>query len=946
MARTSTESPLPELSASIAVEKPRVLVLSAPAGYGKGTLLRRYAKHAGGLVTCDLPTELEGADLARPILDALVAEDRRRAERSAADRLAQRRELAVATSRETLRREWPRAENPELFVLRDICGALATPAGADLFAELVGALPTARTLAVSTRNPLPPALNHIAARETMTTIGPADLAMTRAEVADLVSRHRGSAKVAAALYELTHGWPLVTRLLVRLLQYDTPQAILDDARALPGPSLLSFAAHRTIANLKELTREALIVTALLRVATHSDLIRVLGDGCDDVVFAQLSELPFVILDEAGVVIHPEIVGLLRARFGSLVRPLFDRTLDVLTGDGAYAEAARVAVEGGDIVRAAAIIDAAPPYTAAPVLLGEYERIIDRIDRRLITRFPNVWIATIPYRSFAVDRASFVREAETVYYCLPHSASSDQRATALMLLASAYTNVGRFADSDQLLEEALQGFARERTLARASLLNFSASLRGMEGRFTLARYLAEEAASMSRDRFGEMQTLHYIDAHEAAFRGRGDRAVVIVDELLRRLQDEDLPLHFAHTATNGALFAWVNDDDESFQRYIAMLEEALTPGLERGFAPMIDAARGRSMRVEDNYPWPVIAAVAQLYRLEMTSGVDDALDAARAAVRAADERRDPYVQVLAHTALYVLDEAARIREATALAAIVAGVESPEMCEAVAALVRGEPAGILERFVRRRVLRERKREHGSSQLRVELLSGRLVVDSVPVRLSDKEFELLALLGSAHGALSRDRIGEALWNHLDPEEWSNNLKVTLSRLRRKLGTRDVVGLVEGRYRLSPMIDVDLRRAEAVMRQYGTERLNDTVRAAFQAILDGYRNGAVSRYEHITWMQPLLARINELVCMAGIGLANDALMHGQYNKALAFASEAVEADPFNEAACEVIVRVLLARGDLDAARRAFRRHATALAEELGATPSTRLTELIRGPA
>ena len=928
------------LAASIAANGPRVLALSAPPGYGKGLFLRAYAARIGDLIVCDLSGG--GGDPARPVLDALVANDRGRAARSSGDRLAQRRELAFSTSREALRREWPRSERPELFALRDIDGALATPAGADVFDELVGTLPGSRVLAVSMRRAFPPALLQSASREQVVTLGAAELALGPDDVERIAAAAGSPPGAGTVIHRITGGWPLVSELLSRLARGDAAPEVLEAAELLPQTSLLAFAVHRTIARLDEPVREALVVAALLHGAAHPDLMRVLGDACDDVVFAKLCALPFVLREDTRAVVHDEITSVLRERFGALVKSLYERTLHVLTGDGAYVEAARVALDGGDVLRAAAIVDAVPPYTAASLPLGIYERVIDRIDRDVITSYPNLWIATIPYRSFAVDRATFVREAETVYYCLPHGTNADQRAAALMHLANGYTNAGRVAEADELLDEALHGFAAEPSLARASLLNFSASLRGMEGRFAAARARADEAADMPRHRFGENQTLQYIEAHEAAFRGQNDRIVVIFDELLRRLKDAELPTIRAHTATNGALFTWVNGDDASFQRYLAVLEDALTPGIERGFAPMIDAVRGRSMQLDEGYPWPVVAAVAQLYRLGTVAAEADALDAAHAAVRAADQSHDSYVRILAHVALYVLDESGRTRESQVLDGIIASIESPEMHAAVRALVRGERPGILERFVNLRVLGER--EHAKPRLSVELLAGRVTRDGVPVRLTEKEFELLALLGSTHGALTRDRIGEALWDHLDPEEWPNNLKVTLSRVRSKLGVHDAVIVADGRYRLSAMIDVDLRRAEAAVREYASGVRPDVDgRNELQAILSGYRSGGTGRYERFVWMQPLLSRINDVAGSAGAALAADALARERFDEALAYARDVAAIDPLNEGACEAAVRVLLARGETDAARREFRRYATALAEELGATPSARLVELLR---
>jgi DNA-binding SARP family transcriptional activator len=94
---------------------------------------------------------------------------------------------------------------------------------------------------------------------------------------------------------------------------------------------------------------------------------------------------------------------------------------------------------------------------------------------------------------------------------------------------------------------------------------------------------------------------------------------------------------------------------------------------------------------------------------------------------------------------------------------------------------------------------------------------------------------------------------------------------------------------------------------------------------------------------MQSSLVRIHGVICDAGLGLARDALGGGRFDEALTEAGAVAEIDPFNESACEVTLRALIARGDTDAARREFRRYSAALAAELGARPSDRLTALMR---
>ncbi len=938
VATPSTAEPdFERLVSRVAAAGPRSIVLCAPAGYRKREFLRAYAGSRATLLNCELSPD---RDASATILDALVHPDARRADYSAADRLARGAESSDASSRESLRREWPLERETEVFDLCDREGSLATRSGLDLCQELVASCPAHRTLALRIRTPLPPALAHAIAGPRTVVLDSSDLALTEREVAELATKAAVPIEYAETAARLTGGWPLAMRLFVPLLDRERDE-MLKAVRAVPAEAVLTFALHRTIAAVSDDLRAALAVTVLLRQANHDDLIRVLGNRCDDAVFATLAALPFVHCNGGYASVHHVAAQVLRARFRPVVVAAFDRTLSVLSGDGSYVEAARVALDAGEPVRAAAIIDAAPPYTAAPVPIAEYERIIERIDRDLITRFPNLWIATIPYRSFSVDTATYLREAETVYYCLTASAPADQRAAVLMLLASAYINLGRGREAYELLEDALTGFASRPARPRAALLNFSAALRGIEGRFSLARSLAEEAASIAHDAFGESQALLYLEAHEAAYRGKQSRVVVIMDELVRRRGRDGLPLYIAYAAASGAIFSWVNGDEESFLRYIGAMEDAITPGLEAGLSPIVDSARGRTLRTAHEGQWPALAAMAQLYEIANADTDAHALEAARSAAANADVRGDPWVQILAHAAIFTLDHAARASEAQILREVVKPIESLELHAAVDSLVRNDNAGILENYVSRRVRRDRERR--APRITVELVAGRVHKDGATVRLTDKEFELVALLAANHGSLSRDRVGEALWDHLDPDEWRNNYKVTVHRIRNKLGMHEAIATEDGRCRLTPAIEVDLRNLESLIRDPRPLSLTPEIRATFEAAVSAFQSGLFQRFERFGWAQALIVRMTDVVCRCGIALAVDAKERGLAAEALSRLSDVRDVDPLNEEACEIMIRMLLEQGNRDAARHELQRYAAVLAKELGASPSPTLVHLVR---
>jgi DNA-binding SARP family transcriptional activator len=914
-----------------------MLVVTARAGYDKAVLTRRCA--TGRLVWCDPADAGTRGDVAGAVLDALVAADAQTAVRIAVDRLAGAR--TSGTTREALRRLWQRAGEVMTFVFDDWSGQLATPDGAELFAELVASAPPDRMLVTLTRAPLPAALQHVLHDIDTVTFDDEALQLSEADMNAEAAAFGVGTSDAAAVWSVAHGWPLVTRLLLRECQRAGVVTALAGADAVEPSAMLSFALHRGLAALSSTVRDAFAAVTVQRAVAYVDLVRVLGECCDDAVWSSLLELPFLHRTGDRVRAHRAARAVLRERFDTVHRRAYEATLRALIGDGRYADGARVALDADDVDRAAATIDAAPPYTSSPVPLTEYVRVIERIDRSLVTRFPNLWIATIPYRGFSVDADSYAREAETVYFCLPARAPADQRAAVLTILASAYVNVGRLAEAEALIAEGLSGFASDPSSARATILNFAASLRGIEGRFAQARALAAEAAQVSHDAFGENQTLHYIEAHEAAYRGNFHRVAVIIDELLRRQQTEALPLYRAYAAMNGAVFAWVAGDDDAFERYEAIFENALTPAIELGLAPLIDGARGRPVRVSPEYAWPLVVAGAYLYRLGHAVSADEALEAARAAAAAADRRGEPYFRMLANVALFELGETSeRDRARQVVTDVAARVESDELRRAVAGVVEGGDLGMLTAYVTRRVRRERIRRE--PRVVVELLAGRVTRDGEEIPFSDKEFELLTLLASSPTVVTRDRIGESLWDHLDPEEWPNNLKVTLYRIRTRLGRRDAVVADGGRHRLAPTIEIDLRQAEMLVRTRQTT-LDDAMRDELRSIVDAHRKGSSARYERYGWAHPLLSRITDVVGTAASVLANDALARGAIAESLVFAGYAIGIDPLDERACEAAIRAHLAGGERDAARRELGRYAAQLRRELNAEPSPHLAHLVR---
>jgi DNA-binding SARP family transcriptional activator len=343
--------------------------------------------------------------------------------------------------------------------------------------------------------------------------------------------------------------------------------------------------------------------------------------------------------------------------------------------------------------------------------------------------------------------------------------------------------------------------------------------------------------------------------------------------------------------------------------------------------------------------PVALAMAYLYRMGFTQNRAEAAAAAVAAAREADRCCDPYLQVLAHGACLLLEAGSPASEAAALVATARRVEAPELLAAAEAIAAGGAAyGVLAAFVGRRVLVER--DAVVRRAAVHVFAGTVEVDGREVRLAGKELELLLFLAlaGARAPIARTQITEAIWPDIDDEEdAANNLRVTLSRLRRKLVYEDLVLRDDAGYRLAPALVVDVRELEALVRVVSPKAsLSDERRGALRRVFEHAAHSSPARFERFAWFGPHRLHVRELAIAAGTLLARDALARGAAEEALRYARPLVEMDPLDEDARRLVLEAYALSGEWSAARRELDGYADLLRNELDAEPSPQFAGLV----
>jgi DNA-binding SARP family transcriptional activator len=202
---------------------------------------------------------------------------------------------------------------------------------------------------------------------------------------------------------------------------------------------------------------------------------------------------------------------------------------------------------------------------------------------------------------------------------------------------------------------------------------------------------------------------------------------------------------------------------------------------------------------------------------------------------------------------------------------------------------------------------------------------------------------LMSRAPQPVSRSDLARALWKSSPPPSAEAALNAVISKLRRVLrtvGVDDPDGIVSdvGTYRLvlpSTWVDVDTARAAADRAEGALRRgelpvawANANVAAAIsrQPFLPDESRGWVQRQRDV------LARVCRRALLV---LSEVSTRTHEYELGIQYAAEVVEAEPFDELACQALMRAHAGAGNRAEALRVYARCRKLFRDELGAEPS-----------
>ncbi len=207
---------------------------------------------------------------------------------------------------------------------------------------------------------------------------------------------------------------------------------------------------------------------------------------------------------------------------------------------------------------------------------------------------------------------------------------------------------------------------------------------------------------------------------------------------------------------------------------------------------------------------------------------------------------------------------------------------------------------------------------------------------VQLSgQKDRALLGILALSPGVShAREKLASMLWSDSGDRQARDSLKQALLRLRRCLGPLADGPLITDRQSVTldgERVWVDVRDFEALLRDRDPDAIERATALYNGDLLDGL---LVRDASFEDWLQVERQRLRSLAAEALTDLMERSLEDGRREQAVGAARRLLSLDPLHEAACRVLMRVHVERGERPQALKLFETLRCRLRQELDVAP------------
>ena len=209
-----------------------------------------------------------------------------------------------------------------------------------------------------------------------------------------------------------------------------------------------------------------------------------------------------------------------------------------------------------------------------------------------------------------------------------------------------------------------------------------------------------------------------------------------------------------------------------------------------------------------------------------------------------------------------------------------------------------------------------------------------------------ELLVYLLMHPEGRTKEQAGLAFWPDASTAQLRNNFHVTLHRLRRALGSTEMVTLVNDRYRVDPALveefDAAAFERDVTSARRALKRQAEGAAAELERALTRYRGELLDGEPVGDWHIEHRERLQRLYVDALTELGAHYAREERYAKAAEAYRRVLARDELHEEALRALMRCLAETGERSQALRVYRRFAERLRVELEVEPEEETTQLL----
>jgi len=453
---------------------PRLVVVSAPAGYGKSTFVRQLFARPDNFAVCDCVGVRDQTDLSRAVLVALAE-----ARPALAAAIAQAQLGAAKDSR-----DWEAAaacfwveEGPSTFVFENAEALTRSASASVLFERLIRA--GDRLIIVCSRDVVPVPYGRGVDPTNVVTFGIDDHRFSDEEIRTALPDR--SESEWAEIERISRGWPIVVELIGRAPREKPFAEVIASLGTVIHDELLVYLTSELIGDLSARERDLALVIAALPDARYADIARVRPSVTADDIERLALRVPLSLMPDGILRLHPMVAELMREHGGTRMRRIVKRVAEAAQAHGDETRAAELFfAAGAERAAAGALRDLGAFLMATPT--PRLAALITRFDEKTLLDFPALWCGALMHRGYSIPPYEWLRSAEALWSRLPANAEPRVRASVFSSLLNAHTNIGQCARAAHLLERYRETCVDSDPYGSCMATLWAAALDSFDGRY--------------------------------------------------------------------------------------------------------------------------------------------------------------------------------------------------------------------------------------------------------------------------------------------------------------------------------------------------------------------------------------------------------------------------------------------------------------------------------